>query len=433
MQAFTTYHVTAITKGTRVSPPGSLCSRRALLSRTPTRKKRPRSRYAVVSMSMFIWSNDGIFGDKDKDNEDDKTTNSQDDDDEDDDDDDLEDEDDDEDVPVSEHPVFGKTWAYGPTKNTAKSILNNNYVNSGQKRDDDEREREDVQKIMDSLFKMTKGPDDIDRIRAQTGVDASDAFRRIVLGIFGSVPGDAFEVVVNTDIDGVTRLMQSSLATGYALRNAEWRMTISENYNFATYPASPTSTVSSSSGDDTDSDTAKPGNNSGSNIATSTSTKNVQGEVEWWDSALDTKVSMSVQEYITKLEGENELLKERLRASKAHSVESNKILDYMRSVSPDRISVLQKDISSDVLEMFRMVIRKILGEIPNDKVDVSYSTSRDWISQLCFWCCLVGYHVRNLEKKLEMNRMLAVESTADADIVQSSPTPTPKENEGSET
>lgn len=354
-------------------------------------------------MSMFIWSNEEIFGDKDN-NEDDKTKNSSDNNDpdahdaEDDDDDDLEDDDD---VVVNEHPVFGKTWAYGTMKSSAKNSTQKGGEASMGLEGVGERE-EEVRNLMDSLFKMTKGPDDLDRIRAQTGVDAADAFRRIVLGIFGSVPGDAFEVVVNTDIDGVTRLMQSALSTGYALRNAEWRMTISENLNFGLGISSPATEKAT---------------------ALSTSTKGVSGEIEWWDSSLDTKVSMNVQEYIAKLEGENELLRERLRASKQHSVESNKILDYMRSVSPERISVLQKNMSKDVLEMFKRVIRKVLGEMPNDKVDVSYSTSRDWISQLCYWCCLVGYHVRNLEKKAEMNRMLAEESTADADIVQTSPTP----------
>ncbi len=343
--------------------------------------------------AMFIWSNQGIFGEK---NDDDEKAQHADDDDEDDEEEDIRD--------LSgagaeeyDHPVFGKTWAY----------------NAGPDDDDDEKEEDEintegVRMLLNKLEELTKGADDLDTIRSSTSDDAADAFRRIVLGIFGTIPGDAFEVIVNTDRGGIQRLMQSALATGYALRNAEWRMTIAESMSL------PPAMANVGDGEEPDYmlDVPKRG---------SVRTAQVSGVVHWWDGEKDARAEMNAADYVAKLEAENELLRSRLNAKKLHGAEENRILDYMKTVAPEKIASLQTDMGKDALEAFNVIIRRTLGNVSGDKVQITYSTSRDYISQLSFWCLLVGYHVRNIEKKLEMSKMLGPEATPhiDSDDAQS--------------
>ena len=350
-------------------------------------RKRPRRRSGVAAMkAMFIWSNQGMFGEKN--DEEDKARHANDD-------------DDDEDEDVRElsgegydHPVFGKTWAYQVRPDEI----------SDEK--DDEDAYNDVSSagakvLLKKLERLTKGADDIDRIRRSTSEDAADAFRRIVIGIFGTIPGDAFEVIVNTDQAGVQRLMQSALATGYALRNAEWRMMMADSMAL---PA-----VKSVTADENEPDYMRDVPKRGS-----VRTAQVSGVVHWWDGVKDVRAEMSAAEYVAKLEAENELLKSRLNAKKLHGADDNRILDYMKTVAPEKIASLQTDMGADALECFKVIIRRTLGNVSSDKVSITYSTSRDYISQLSFWCLLVGYHVRNIEKKLEMSRMLQPESTVSA-------------------
>lgn len=348
---------------------------------------------------MFIWSNEGIFGDDEKARRDSA-------DEEPDDDPDDDDADDVRDLGGAtesgyDHPVFGKSWAY----NAASIPPNDDDNDTRANRSADAAKSastDGARRLLTALARFTKGPDDIDAIRARTSEDAADAFRRIVMGIFGTVPGDSFEIIVNTDQSGVSRLMQSALATGYALRNAEWRMTFSDALApTASAPAPP--------------DTAPSGGTPVSGEPdymrsvprrSSVRTTDVAGAVQWWDAEREERREMSAREYVSKLESENELLRERLNATRIHGSNANKILDYMRTVSPEKIAALQQGMSADALDAFKATIKNILGEFTPDKVQISYSTSRDYLGQLSFWCLLVGYHVRNLEKKFEMSRML---------------------------
>lgn len=368
MHAFSTH--AAVTRR-RLGGSGAVCRRRTVVAR-----KRPRGARGGVR-AMFIWSNDGLFGDDEKMHSSDSA--------------DGEgagagggggDEDGEEVRDLNgtengyEHPVFGRSWG------ASLGETNKNEASVG------------ARKLLDALRHLTKGPDDVDGIRARTSEEAADAFRRIVMGIFGTVPGDSFEIIVNTDQSGVSRLMQSALATGYALRNAEWRMTVSD--------ALGTTQLAADAAAKTDApvflrDVPRRG---------AVRITEVGGTVHWWDGDREERCEMEAREYVSKLEAENDLLRERLNAAQVHGSNANKLLDYMRTVSPEKIAALQKDMSEDALETFKVLIKNVLGGFTPEKVQISYSTSRDYLGQLSFWCLLVGYHVRNLEKKLEMSRML---------------------------
>lgn len=269
---------------------------------------------------------------------------------------------------------------------------------------------EDMQgRLYKAVRRYSNGPDDVDRLRGLTTDCAADAFRRIVMGILGTIPGDAYEIVITSDRGGVSRLMQSSLSTGYALRNAEFRMALNESME-----SGKRKRRGLDRGLDVDVHdlfASEPDYLRSVPRRGKVDTSAVEGNVRWWDTEREVKQEMNGMDYIAKLEAENELLRERLAATQIHDANSNKLMDFMRTLSPDKISTLQANLSPDAIGAFKQVVKSILGELSPGKVQVTYSTSRDYLAQLTFWCLLVGYSIRNFEKRFEMTKIF--DSTQD--------------------
>lgn len=267
--------------------------------------------------------------------------------------------------------------------------------------DEGEHAEDDLgRKLAEMVRNYSTGPDDVDRLRRMATDCSVDAFRKIVMGIFGSIPGDAYDIVITSDRRGMSRLMQSSMSTGYTLRNAEFRMVMNESMNpdvgkrkgcegegmFDLFSSEPDYMLSVPRRGKVD-------------------TRALEGIVRWWDSEKEVKREMDGIDYVRKLEAENELLRERLAAVQTHDANNNKLLDFMRTLSPEKISSIQAILSSDSLAAFKVIITSVLGDMNSKKVQMTYSTSRDYLAQLQFWCLLVGYSIRNFEKRLEMTKI----------------------------
>lgn len=267
-----------------------------------------------------------------------------------------------------------------------------------------------------TLRKHTTGPDDVDRLRALATESASDAFRRIVMGILGSIPGDTYEVVITSDRRGVSRLMQSSLSTGYALRNAEFRMVLNES--MAAKSAKMGRRKQERDGAAVgDLFAADPEYMRDVPRRGKVDLNSIEGNVRWWDNEREAKQEMKGKDYMRKLEAENELLRERLAATQIHDQNNNKLMDFMRTLNPEKIAALQANLSQDAIDAFKEIVKGVLGELSPSKVQMTYSTSRDYLAQLTFWCLLAGYCIRNFEKRLEMTKVFeATEAFAEPSL-----------------
>ena len=260
----------------------------------------------------------------------------------------------------------------------------------------------------------------MDKLADSTTDNAADAFRRVVMGIFGTLPADSFDIAISTDRNGVARIMQSSMATGYALRNAEFRMML--NKSIGSPLAGSSNPLKGHGGHAVDTAESDATGHTGmpdlfasepdymKNVPKrgKVDVAKVTGQVNWWNMERDSKEEMAASDYIAKLEAENELLRERLDATIIHDGNNNGLLEYMRTLSPEKISALQGSLGADAMDAFKRTIKSVLGELSSSKVQITVSTSRDYLAQLAFWCLLVGYHVRNLEKRIEMAKMLEV-------------------------
>lgn len=266
---------------------------------------------------------------------------------------------------------------------------------------------EDANRLYEMLRERTKGPDDVDGLRGLATESAVDAFRRIVMGILGTIPADIYEVVVTSDRNGVARLMQSSLSTGYALRNAEFRMTLNETMGATGRTGRGIVPGEGRGGElpDLFAATTEPDYMRGVPRRGRVDARGLSGKVRWWDVERERAQEMGGEDYVARLEAENELLRERLAATQMHDTNSNKLMEFMRRLSPEKIAGLQKNLSADAVDSFKKVVKNVLGELSPSKVQQTYSTSRDYLAQLTFWCLLVGYCIRNVEKRMEMTKM----------------------------
>lgn len=296
--------------------------------------------------------------------------------------------------------------------------------------------------LYDALRGMSGGPDDVERLKMEVSEDANDAFRRTVVGIVGALPSDAYEVTITSDRAGLSRLMHSSLCTGYALRNAEVRLTLNNALNDALATGKsngnatgavgsigdgkrktakrgrPSKKVASSEGESKSSGSkAEPDYMSSVPFRGKVDSSGVSGDVSWWSPSLEARQEMSGAEYVSKLESENELLRDRIAASESHDKrDGNRILQFMKTLSMEKITTLQQDISSLAEDAFRQILSSVLGEVNSMKMQTTYSTSRDYLGQITLWCLLAGYMIRNMEKRHEMQTLFASTESLDSSV-----------------
>jgi hypothetical protein len=245
--------------------------------------------------------------------------------------------------------------------------------------------------------------------------------------------------------------MHSSLCTGYALRNAEFRMMLndalcsqhvspkaprSSSSSSTTRSSAPTSPSSASTASSSSrrgrppsaankkqptstEGSGNPGNSPGESSSSAepeymrsvpfrgkVDSSEVSGLVKWWDTELESKQEMSGRDYVSKLEAENAVLRDRLAASQSHDEGGgNRLLEFMKTLSSEKIASLQQGIGPQSEDAFRRISKSILGDLDSSKIQTTYSTSRDYMAQITYWCLLIGYTVRNLEKRSEMQSL----------------------------
>lgn len=147
-------------------------------------------------------------------------------------------------------------------------------------------------------------------------------------------------------------------------------------------------------------------------------TSRTKGVVRWWDPEQQAIQELSAAEYIAKLEAENDLLQERLTATQMNDANRSKLMAFVRTLTPQKLLELQANLGEDASGAFKSIVKSVLGEFNVSKVQLTYSTTRDYMAHVTFWCLLVGYCVRNIEKRLEMTKIFEraesyVESTSE--------------------
>ncbi|TVU27583.1 hypothetical protein EJB05_19074 [Eragrostis curvula] len=211
-----------------------------------------------------------------------------------------------------------------------------------------------------------------------------EAMRQTVTNMIGTLPPQFFAVTVTTVAENLAQLMYSVLMTGYMFRNAQYRLELQQSLEQVALPEPK---------EEKDSPDYAPGTQ-----------KKVTGEVIRWNKATGPEKIDAVK-YIELLEAEiDELSRQVARKS---SQGSNELLEYLKTLEPQNLKELTSTAGEDVVFAMNAFIKRLLAVSDPAQMKTTVSeTSANQLANLLFWLMIVGYSMRNIEVRFDMERVL---------------------------
>uniref|UniRef100_A0A7N0ZXR8 MAR-binding filament-like protein 1 n=1 Tax=Kalanchoe fedtschenkoi TaxID=63787 RepID=A0A7N0ZXR8_KALFE len=297
-------------------------------------------------------------------------------------------------------------------------------------------------------------PLNVSLIQKDVPLTTVDAVKRTISGMLGLLPSDRFQVSIEALWEPVSNLLVSSMMTGYTMRNAEYRLCLERNLDLSDEDlearkcsALDVLEILSEGGDIP----------SVSRVDQQLPSKSdIQRVENSADNGIDGlgELTPQAQDYIAHLESSLSSLKKELRDLKSKNAavyvrqlvgeEKNELLNYLRSLEPEKVAELSEPASHEVRETVHSVVHGLLATLspkiqskalPSDNTtgtlnvgsedcaellenDTSLqfqpliSLSRDYLARLLFWCMLLGHYIRGLEHRMELARLLSFPNDA---------------------
>ncbi|XP_061373878.1 uncharacterized protein LOC133316172 [Gastrolobium bilobum] len=298
-------------------------------------------------------------------------------------------------------------------------------------------------------------PLDVSHIQKDVPPTTADAMKRTISGMLGLLPSDQFHVVVEALWEPLSKLLVSSMMTGYTLRNAEYRLCLEKNFDT----------------DERDLDKPKAENtkldlqgllHDSVNVIDFGRNNNLSSKVDKRHEDVDIqdlgKISVEAQQYIFNLQSQLSSMKKELHEVKRKSAalqmqqfvgeEKNDLLDYLRSLQPEQVAQLSEFTSPELKDTILSVVHGLLATLSpkmhskpstmsenatvgtanagsEDCAEVVENSSlqfqpiisltRDYLARLLFWCMLLGHYLRGLEYRMELMELLSLTSDAEND------------------
>ncbi|XP_068656725.1 uncharacterized protein [Aristolochia californica] len=298
-------------------------------------------------------------------------------------------------------------------------------------------------------------PLDVSVIQKDVPADTVDAIKRTISGMLGLLPSDHFHVSIEAFWEPLSKLLISSMMTGYTLRNAEYRLCLERNLDIQEMHFEK---QRGACAEHDDQEVLQEGKGIGSNYA---ERKILLPEHERFEKDLLLFESLSAQglgemcseaqEYIHQLQARLSSAKNELHDLKRKNAalqmqqfvgeEKNDLLDYLRSLEPEKVAELSEPTSSEVQEIVHSVVHGLLATLSpkmhskaapqsdnperatldTAKEDIAelvedaslhfqplISVTRDYLARLLFWCMLLGHYLRGLEYRLNLMKLLSL-------------------------
>ena len=80
--------------------------------------------------------------------------------------------------------------------------------------------------------------------------------------------------------------------------------------------------------------------------------------------------------------------------------ESNPLMQYVQSMSPEAINCLSRPASSEVMQVMEDNIAGLLGNLPLEDFGMKVTTSRENLGHLLASAMMNGYFLRNVEQRM---------------------------------
>jgi hypothetical protein len=211
-----------------------------------------------------------------------------------------------------------------------------------------------------------------------------DAMRQTVTNMIGTLPPQFFAVTVTTVAANLAQLMYSVLMTGYMFSNAQYRLELQQSLDQVALPEVE---------DKKDVPDYAPGTQ-----------KKVSGEVIRWNNVSGAEKIDAVK-YIELLEAEIEELNRQVGRKSVNG--PNELMDYLKSLEPQNLKELTNTAGEDVVLAMNTFIKRLLAVKDPGQMKTSVTeTSAAELAKLLYWLMVVGYSIRNIEVRFDMERVL---------------------------
>lgn len=211
-----------------------------------------------------------------------------------------------------------------------------------------------------------------------------DAMRQTVTNMIGTLPPQFFAVTVTTVAENLAQLMYSVMMTGYMFKNAQYRLELQQSLEEVALP-----------------DVQEP--KDVPDYAPGTQ-KNVSGEVIRWNNVSGPE-KIDAKKYIELLEAEIEELNRQVGRKSFNG--QNELLEYLKSLEPQNLKELTSSAGEDVVLAMNTFIKRLLAVSDPHQMKTSVTeTSAPELAKLLYWLMVVGYSIRNIEVRFDMERVL---------------------------
>jgi len=238
-------------------------------------------------------------------------------------------------------------------------------------------------------------PQIMDQFVQRAPAQVVDAMRQTITNMLGTLPPQFFDVSVSTIGENLAQMMYSVMMTGYMFRNAQYRIELKTS--MAALPSADQATPS------IELSTAK--------YADGNQKVAISGEVLRWNEETGVEATPA-SEYIESLEAEVALLKDKLAALSRVNEGRNDVLDYLKGLEPTNLQELTSTAGPDVLEAMNAFIYRLIGTSDAEELKAPSETTAQELARLLYWLMVVGYSLRTMEVRFEMNRSLGLPPSA---------------------
>ncbi|XAR64256.1 hypothetical protein NMG60_11024526 [Bertholletia excelsa] len=227
-------------------------------------------------------------------------------------------------------------------------------------------------------------PDIMELFAKRAPQQVVDAMRQTVANMIGTLPPQFFAVTVSTVAENLAQLMYSVLMTGYMFRNAQYRLELQQSLEQVALPEVQEK-------------------KSAQEYAPGTQ-KKVSGEVIRWNNVSGLEKIDAVK-YIELLEAEVEELHRQVERKSGNG--QNELLEYLKSLEPRNLKELTSIAGEDVVVAMNTFVKRLLAVTDPGQMKTSpVQTSAPELGQLLYWLMVVGYSLRNIEVRFDMDRVL---------------------------
>ncbi len=218
--------------------------------------------------------------------------------------------------------------------------------------------------------------------------NVQEAAKSTVMQILGNLPTYALDAALMTTSTKLANLIYQMQLTGYMLKNAEYRYSLTKSLRGL--PKLPEPGV------------MKQGNFSAKASEVGRSEDiSISGDITVTDNATGQQAVFDAEELASSLSKEVDALRTELaliRGQREKELQSN-LLTYVQALPEQELVKLSSGMSEDVMESFNLLVDALMEKlnINKDGPEVAVQQSMSAMAQLCMWQLTVGYRLREIE------------------------------------